>query len=255
MMHKRNKQAQQIGYEPDSILAERQIRELAMSMNPYPTRVAPASNPTAVRTHHLRLSPKQEELRRLVERWTQSGPNLRKMFKEMPELESMTRNGVTTFWPTETGRGHLEWVAKPSKNLELTPREEAVQEFMELITNPYWWRLGGPCARCKDYYWKRSVRHKVYCSRNCSALDTALNATKRARQRAHEVKIKEAQAAIDKWCEEKHKGDWKKWVERRTRGKNDRNWCSILWLTRWANRNELIPPKPTLVRPLREERR
>jgi hypothetical protein len=255
MARRKSKGVQQIGYDPDSFLAELQIRDLVKTMNSFKSKTAISANPKSVKVVRVTLTQTQEELRLLVERWMRSGPNLRKMFTEMPELEGMTRYGVTTFWPTETGRGHLEWVARPSENVKLTPKEEAVQDFMTLIANPYWWRLGGPCARCNDYYWRKDKRHKVYCSRNCSALDTALSATKRARQRAHEVKIKEAQAAIDKWCEGKHKGDWKKWVEHRTRGKNDKDWCSVLWLTRWVNRKELIPPKPTLVRPFGETRR
>jgi hypothetical protein len=156
----KNANLDSIGYEPDPVLAVSQIKELAQSMNRVRIRTAPTSRPEAVRYISLELTDKQIELRRLVEQWKESGPNLRKLFKQRPELVLMTRNGYTTFWPTGSGRGHLEWVAKPSTNGVLDPLEEAVQEFMMLIANPEWRRLGGPCARCGDYYWKERLNQK-----------------------------------------------------------------------------------------------
>jgi hypothetical protein len=72
---------QQIGYEPDHYLAVRQIKELVESLNRFKIKTAPVADPRSIRIVRLRLSPAQEELRALVERWMLSGPNLRKMYR------------------------------------------------------------------------------------------------------------------------------------------------------------------------------
>lgn len=59
----------------------------------------------------LNRGPYQPQIRRLVELWATSGsngPNLRELFKRMPELDEQMAFSRTVLWPTETGRGYLE---------------------------------------------------------------------------------------------------------------------------------------------------
>ena len=224
-----------IGYEPDPLLAKQQLKDLVEALNRTKIRVAPARTPEATRVHRLKLTRQQAELRRLVEKWMESGPNLRKMLKQEPELATRMKDGKTTFWPTETGRGHLDWVAYPSKTELPTPEDAALIDFMTLITNPEWELLGGPCARCGDFYLKKARRHSKYCSRTCSSTETALSATQRRRAKEQEMKIGRAQKLIDQWCKLKPRQAWKKWVSRQP-GITNR------WLTRAENNKKITPP-------------
>jgi hypothetical protein len=239
---KRNAKPASFGYEPNPELAEVQIRDLAKSMNRVRIKTSMVGKSDSTRLVFLELTPVQEELRSLVEQWKKSGPNLRKLFKDRPDLEALTRDGKTTFWPTDSGRGHLDWEAVPSQSGTNAPLEEAAQALMNLIANPLWKRLGGPCAGCGDYFWMNRADQKAYCSRRCSAFYTALSATQRARLRAHKKKIEAAQAAINKCASRKIRGDWKKWVANSTRSPNGEPGCSAAWLTRWINKGELNVP-------------
>jgi hypothetical protein len=223
-----------IGYEPDPVLAKQQLKDLVKALNR--TRIHVTSGmPKVTRVHPLELTQQQAELRRLVKNWMKSGPNLRRMFKLEPELAIRTKEGRTTFWPTATGRGHLEWIAQPSGPEASTPKDGALIDFMTLITNPEWELLGGPCARCGDYYLKKTRRHSKHCSRTCSSTQTAISSTKRGRAKKQEKKIRLAQESIDQW-QLKPRQTWKKWVSQKT-GITDR------WLTRAEHNKKIKPPK------------
>jgi hypothetical protein len=62
--------------------------------------------------------PIRTELRRLVEQWKESGPNLKKLFAKHEELECRTMHGRATLWPTGSGAGYLLWDPVP-ENLDL----------------------------------------------------------------------------------------------------------------------------------------
>jgi hypothetical protein len=204
----------QIGYEPDSYLAESQIKGLVASLNKariQTSYVGLKRRFQKSRVVRLPFKESQDELRRLVEQWQQSGPNLRKLFEQRPELKEMTTDGVTRFWPTDSGRGHLEWEARTNPGGPLTPLQEAVKEFMNLLTNPLWQRLGGPCPRCKDYFWKKRA-DQTHCTKKCSTFESSVSATKRAREREHSKRIRRAQDAIDKLSERNRGSNWKEFV-------------------------------------------
>jgi hypothetical protein len=178
------------------------------------------------------------ELKRLVTVWVQSGPNLRKMFDEDPELKRRTMHGRTLLIPTRTGRGHLSWLPDPPGLDPYSQKDQALMHFMDLIANPEWELLGGPCARCGKYYLKKTKRQKAYCSRTCGAAATAIPATKKRRELEHAAKISRAQRSIAKWSESKRSMKWKEWVSNKTK-------YTVKWLTRAANNGQLKPPKDT----------
>ena len=116
------------------------------------------------------------------------------------------------FLATKSGRGYLEWAPNPVGTNRSSARREVPEDFTTLIANPRWELLGGPCARCGDYFLKHTKRQKVYCSRNCSSAATAAPAMKRMRQVEQSRKTRSAQQCILEWGKTKRRLEWKEWV-------------------------------------------
>jgi hypothetical protein len=235
----RKRKPEPLGYEPGLISAVDQMQEMVSVLNKTRVGVALATAPGARRVQRLRFSEMQTELRRLVAAWTASGPDLVKMFSKDPELQRRANDGKMRFWPTPTGRGHLEWIPAPS-DATASPHDLAFYHFMTLIANPQWELLGGPCHRCREYYLKNTKRQKVYCSRTCGATETAIVAVRTGRQREHAKKISLAQEQIGKWRKanlrlKRKRAGWKKWVADETK-------LTVKWLTRAVNKGELRAP-------------
>lgn len=157
------------------------------------------------------------------------------VFAQCPELERRTKHGETVFLATKSGSGHLEWAPNPMGANRSPAEREVLGDFMMLIANPRWELLGGPCARCGDYFVKHTKRQKVYCSRNCSSAATAIPAMKRRRQEEQARKIRSAQQCIAEWGKTKRRLGWKQWVSNETE-------FTIRWLSRAVNRGALLPP-------------
>jgi hypothetical protein len=225
----------QLGYEPDPILARKQMSDLVQALNRFriPTRVV--KPPTEPRTVRLALSDMQTELRRLITVWIKSGPNLRKMFRKDSALAQRAQIGKTVFYPSAGARGYLDWSPVLADQTALSPHDQAFEYFMTLVTNPQWELLGGPCARCGDYYLKKTKRQKAYCSRACGATATAIPAMKRRRQKEHANKIRQAQGVIEEWGKAKRSRAWKEWVSVRTG-------YTAKWITRAVNNGSLRLP-------------
>ena len=230
----RRRASESLGYEPDPKLARIQMQDLVVALNRTTTRVAPASRPKNSRTIRLELSHPQMELRSLVERWKKSGPNLRRLFAQEPELEHRTMHWEMLFYATDTGRGYLD--SSPVRShISLSPEDRALKDFMALITNPQWDSLGGPCRRCGNYYLKKTKRQNVYCSRVCSSGETAVSATRKWREREQAKKIDIAQKATAEWSEKKRRLGWKEWVSNETG-------YSVRWISRAVNNETLQSP-------------
>lgn len=204
-----------------------------------------AINSTCVKTWHtgkepqsrrLRLSEVQGELRKLVERWFETGPDLRIMLRDHPELSQRLKQGETTFYPSSSGRGYLEWRPVISGSSGMGPSRSALEYFLMLITNPLWELLGGPCHRCGDYFLRKTKRQKVYCSRTCSSGQTAASTMKKKRAAERDAKIRKAQASVAEWSKRKRRVAWKKWVEAETG-------LTIFWLTRAVNSGWIKAPE------------
>jgi hypothetical protein len=231
----RRKNIESFGYEPNPSLARAQIKSLLPGLNRTRITTALAAQPNLERPIRLPLSKKQRELRRLVEAWQASGPNLQKLFTQYPELERRTKFGETIFLATKSGRGYLEWAPSPVGANRSSARRVVLEDFMTLIANPRWELLGGPCARCGDYFVKHTKRQKVYCSRNCGSAATAVPAMKRKRQEEQARRIRSAQESIAEFSKSKRRLGWKEWVSNETG-------FTIRWITRAVNRGAIRPP-------------
>lgn len=225
-----------IGWTADEHSASRQMQFVVDCLNGPVIKTRRAGADTATwKRRRLPHSELEDELRRLVEAWKRSGPNVRKLFQEEPELAAFSVRSQIFFHPTNTGRGYLEW--SPSDVVEgvSSPKDVARDRFMTLITNPNWDALGGPCLCCTDYFIKAVDRPRKFCSARCGARVSAVVAVKTKRERDHAEKVKAAQALIEKWKEKKRRGDWKAWIARDIR-------FTKRWLTRAVNSGDLKPP-------------
>jgi hypothetical protein len=136
---------------------------------------------------------------------------------------------------TKSGRAHLALV--PGVRIVPPAAEEiAVLMFVELVLNPWWDRLGGPCEQCGTYYVKKTVRQNAYCSRDCGTRATAMKATLRRREEEHREKLRRAAAAAQTWASSRTPIDWKQWVSLKEPD------ITPKWLTRAVNKGELQPP-------------
>jgi hypothetical protein len=108
--------------------------------------------------------------------------------------------------------------------------EIAVLMFVELVLNPQWDKLGGPCAQCGRFYIKKTVRQNAYCSRSCGTRATARKATLRKRAEEHSDKLRQAAAAAQTWVASRATVDWKQWVSAKEKDITQK------WLTRAINK-------------------
>jgi len=175
------------------------------------------------------------EVRRLVAIWQKSGPNLDKMLKDDQGLAARVTHGKTRLLPTYTGKGHLLWTPNPPKFDASSWKDIALTHFMDLIVNPLWHKLGGPCHRCEKYYVKKTSRQKTYCSRRCGFGRTAIETTRKRRQGERVLKLSRAQVAADNWPTAHTRHSWKDWVSNETK-------ITVKWLTRAVNKEDLRAP-------------
>jgi hypothetical protein len=179
-------------------------------------------------------------LRQLVEAWQQSGPNLVVFQRHWPDVwenlqHYLEKTPPQLAWGESGGCGFKHTF---SDRLGRNPHWEAYRLFSMLITNPQWDKLAGPCARCGNYYIRRTARNSTYCSRFCGTRATATAATRRSRSKERVRKLKEAALLVNKWTPSKRTRyqDWKKWVT----GQNPD--LTVTFLTRAVNKGDLKPP-------------
>ena len=212
-----------LGYEPDPLSSRANMEAVVELLNP--------SRHPWLASVYVKGEP---ELRRLVDLWRKSGPNLYKLFEENSEFRTRAMNGQVILGLTGTGRAHLEWLPGSPNSRLMQPKEVALRHFMRLITNPEW-ELLGFCKRCENYYLKRRKSQKTYCSQTCGSRATATEAVKASRQKEHKKKLERAQEFIHKWNELRPRMPWKPWVGNETK-------YTPNWLTRAVNKGELRPP-------------
>lgn len=214
------------GYEPDAQLAKWQMRDMLIALN------GPSvSNRNKFGKGPFPPTDREKELRRLVDRWMKSGPNLKKMLKGERELVAQAQLVRTSVHFSSSARGHVECFLPLGESERLSPRQEASRDFLMFVTNPLCESLGGPCPRCESYYLKRTKRQKVYCKRSCSSGRTALSATRRRREREQAEKIRRAQDALEQ-LDGRKRIHWKKWVSIETG-------YHVRWISRAANKGLL----------------
>jgi hypothetical protein len=184
--------------------------------------------------------------RELVQAWRQSGPDLVKFSLNQRKMWA----DIARYWIVGRRLNPLQLVGAPgggaaifmNSRPERDPYEEALRLFIELLLNPDCDKLAGPCCRCDNYYIRRSVRNKVYCSRSCGTRATALSATKRRRDEERSHKLYEAARLSQRWISSRTKLDWKQWVS------HNNPEISPKFLTRAVNSGDLAIP----IRPAKE---
>ena len=176
-------------------------------------------------------------LRQLVQAWQWSGPDLERFHRDNPETWSTVCQHLKQKPPLlcySPGSGGASLIGSPFPNN--TPSKEAVRLFIMLILNPEWERLAGPCARCGNYYIRRTARNKAYCSRSCGTHATALAATKRKREEDRAEKLSRVTQLCRQWRTTRTKQDWKSWISEQSPD------ITKTFLTRAVNSGELKPP-------------
>lgn len=180
--------------------------------------------------------PVQKELRRLVQAWFDSGPNVQKLLNEDPVLAREAQRFRAHLIPTNTGHAKLDYLTAPEKMNPAEPLATALGLFIDFLLNPFNERLGGPCACCGKYYVKKTERKKtVYCSKTCGHRLTSCVANQARRDREHQKQLKLAMQWTVRWLNAKTAVPWKEWVSKRTH-------LTKHWLTRAVRNEELVEP-------------
>lgn len=176
------------------------------------------------------------ELRRLVQAWFDSGPNVEKLWSEDPALAHLPHIVRASMIPTKGRRAHLIYVDGPDTGLPPgDPLEIALGLFFFFLLNPYNEKLGGPCKHCGKYYVKKTGRQIVYCSQGCGRKHTSKIAMQEQRQQEHLETIKKAKQYLAKWASTNTSKGWKEWV-------SDQALISRHWLSRYVGKGELVVP-------------
>src|SRR5580698_7592021 len=180
--------------------------------------------------------PIQRELRRFVEAWRRSGPDVNKLLNANPMVRRYAQEFRTFFIPTHGPTARLAFLAAPEYSPQASPVEVALGLFLHFLINPYNEKLRGPCKHCGDFYLKKTERKKsVYCSDKCGHRFTSLTANRVQRDRERKEQIQAAMNSIAKWIKVKTATPWKEWVSGETR-------ISKNFLTRAVRGGELVQP-------------
>jgi len=176
------------------------------------------------------------ELRRLVQAWFDSGPNVEKLWSEDPSLAHLPHIVRAYMVPTKGSRAHLIYMDGPDTSLSPgDPLEIALGLFFLFLLNPYNEKLGGPCKHCRKYYVKKTGRQIVYCSQRCGRKHTSTISIQQQRQQEHLETIGKAKQYLAKWASTNTRKGWKEWV-------SDQALISRHWLTRYVGKGELVVP-------------
>jgi hypothetical protein len=177
-------------------------------------------------------------LRTIVSRWQTSGPDLFRFSLDNRELWAE----IFQYWKTMPtllvgapgGGAAIGWNSIP----DFDPRREALRWFIEFVFNPDCGKLAGPCARCGNFYIRRSARNKCYCSRSCGTKATAEIATAKRRNEERAGKLRTAAQLCQRWETTRTTLDWKQWVS----SSAPKGEITPKFLTRAVNKGELTKP-------------
>lgn len=179
----------------------------------------------------------RDELRQLVQRWRESGPNLQRMLDSDEILDGELKVAwYGKYLPGKHARAHI---SLRTTKLLLDDHEYAVGLFAALTLNPECEKLGGPCAHvtCGKYFVRKSKRLTDYCSRLCCQRASALRHTKRRLEEERKDKLDRARSAIRKWLTARTRDDWKTSVCKQEPD------ITMKFLTRAVTRGDLVEPK------------
>ena|SRR5271165_1052015 len=180
--------------------------------------------------------PVNRELRRLVQAWFDSGPNVAKLLSDDPFLARLSPIVRAHLEPTKGSHAHLSYLDGPDTDLPLSdPLEPALGIFFLFLLNPHNVKLGGPCKHCGKYYVKRTTRQKVYCSKRCGLKHTSQAFIRKQRELEHQKTLHKANHYSAKWSKTNTRKGWKDWV-------SDNALISKHFLTRAVKNGELLEP-------------
>lgn len=180
--------------------------------------------------------PVNQELRRLVQAWFDSGPNVQKLWSEHPKLTRLSPIVRACMVPTKGSRVNLIYLHGPDTSLSPgDPFDIALGLFFYFLLNPYNEKLGGPCKRCGKYYVKKTKRQVVYCSQRCGRKHTSKLFIQQQREQEHLETIERAKQYLVKWASTNTSKGWKEWVF-------DNAMISKHWLSRHVGSGELVVP-------------
>jgi hypothetical protein len=191
---------------------------------------------------------RRAEMRRLFEAWRSSGPDVKKLLRDNPELREYVygEHGVP-MWravPHLQGTGILIEIQPLSPNREMT-REELNRDhtrrlFMHFLMNHLRDQIIGPCARkkCDQYFRRRRKADTKYCSRACAQLQAGSDSADRRRDQERENKMARAQKSMERWAwaRTKTRLDWKAFVQQQEPD------ITPKFLTRAVTQGHLKPP-------------
>src|SRR5271170_792454 len=125
------------------------------------------------------------ELRKVIQAWRESGPDLRAMLMRDKTLQKRISPSICLLEPRGKG-GKLLWMPRTAGKGKLQGKSAALSMFVTLVVHPELNRFAErPCARCGNYFLKKSARQKVYCSQKCGVYQNAVLATRRRRLKEH----------------------------------------------------------------------
>jgi hypothetical protein len=195
---------------------------------------------------------RREEMRRIFEAWRSSGPNVKKLFRENPDLGAYVpdEHGAGPTWraiPYLEGSGIRVVVEPPLSPNRMMSREELSQDhtrriFMRFLMNPLRDQILGPCARtnCGRYFRRRRKADTKYCSRECAQLQAGANSADKRRREERKKKLDVAMRLAQEWITTRTKEDWKQWISKHPKGKN--KGITPKFLTRAVTHDVLKPP-------------
>jgi len=150
----------------------------------------------------------REELQRLVHVWFESGRRVRRVFLLEPALAKTPFLFRAQVVPILGSTARIQLEDLPN-NLS-DPKAKALSLFVHFLLNPANERLGGPCATCRGYFYKETLRAKsVYCSPVCSHRGSSRMSNRDRRKDERADKVRRANELINGLRKSRIGKDWK----------------------------------------------
>ena len=179
----------------------------------------------------------RDELRKLVLRWQQSGPNLTALLNSDQTLAKEVLQALQLrYIPGDHGRACIQVAYSDSPK---TSFQWAATIFAGLTLNPRCEQLGGPCSYgpCGKYFIREGKRRTLCCSRRCCQLASGTRYTKHRLEAERQDKLARATVALKRWRTLRTKDDWKTSVCKQEPD------ITVKFLTRAVTKGDLVPPK------------
>lgn len=185
-----------------------------------------------------RNTAQRDELRKLLHKWRDSGPNLAALWANDSVLEKEMKSvWVGRLEVDRHGQAHI--VLTPTKWRASSAYEYAVGLFVALTLNRDFNRVAGPCTyhRCGRYFLQKGKRASIYCSRRCCQAQSATQHTQRRLTEERLDKLRRVGSAIKLWRKTAGKPDWRTFVCTREPD------VTAKFLTRAVNSGDLQAPE------------